>query len=262
MKVSSFVALLSAYFMFFPANGIANRVEDKYKYEKENDVQLRTGIAFEKKLSQRFSLALNEELRMKDNVSNIDRLCTDLNASFKIASWLKVNAAYTLISLSHKNKKSSGNQWNFRHRATAGFTLSYQVIDNLTLSLKERVQMTHYAHQHFDNREKRSPQWGMKSKIQVEYKCRQCPLVPFTYVELCNTLNAPKLTEGNYIDKVRSGLGTTFRLDKKNSITFLYRFDYVLEKKVKVKKSTGHLKTLMHHKEYNNVFSIAYKFKF
>ena len=261
MEAFRSIALLLVAAALFPAHSRA-KGEERRKYEKENDVQLRAAIAFEKKLSARFSLGLSEELRTRDNASHIDRLHTEVNAAFRLTPWLKVNAAYALISVLKRAKATGEDQWKFRHRATASFTLSHEVAPHLTLSLKERVQLTHYAHSHFDRREKSAPLWGMKSKLQAEYKWRQCPFVPFVYVELCNTLNAPRRAGGNYVDKVRSGLGTTLRLDKHNSLTFLYRFDYGLEKKVKVKPSTGQLKSLTYSEGYTHVVGATYKFRF
>ena len=245
-----------------PAHGRAGEEGVAPRHTQDNDLQARLSWAVEKKLSRRFSMAVSEELRTRADATRLDRLYTDVNAALRVTSFLKVHAAYTLITVHRSGKKSDGSPWQVRHRATAGVALSHEVLPRLELSLKERVQLTRYAREHFDRREKRNPQWGIKSKFQAEYKCRRAPFSPFAFVELCHTLNAPELAGGNYLDKVRSGVGTVFRINRHNSLNFLYRFDYGLEKKVKVKKSTGELKSLTHQKSYNNVLGVAYKFRF
>ena len=237
--------------------------ETEYRTERDNDVQFRTGFEIEKKLTRRLSASWNEELRLKNDLHDIDRIYSDLGLTVKVKKWLKLSAGYTYIAVLHQGKKKDNyhNYWDSRHRVTAGVTFSYKTPTHWTFSLKERAQVTFFADDDFDKHEKSDPSWALKSKVTAGYACQRVPLEPYVSVELCNTLNAPKLADGNYLDKVRSCVGTSYRINKHHSLNFFYRFDYNLDKKLDVKKS-GHLKSLTEAKDYNSIFGIAYKFKF
>ena len=236
----------------------------EYNSSKENDLQFRTGFEVEKSICNRFAISWNEELRLKDNFSKLDRIYSDISLSMKATRWLKLSAGYTFISIDHEGKKKNNykNYWNLRHRLTLGATFSYRTYTNWTFSLKERVQTTFLTEDNIDKREKSNPKWVLKSKVMAQYKIRRIPLVPYISVELCNTLNAPDLTDGEYLEKIRSAIGAQYRFNKRNSINFYYRFDYNLDKKLDVKKSTGVLKSITNAKEYNNIFCVSYKYKF
>ena len=246
---------------------VGAKAQDKvpeYEYEKDNDVQLRTGFEVDKKISKRFSASWSEELRLKNNVRRVDRIYSDISLSYKAAKWLKFSAGYTFISVDREGKKKDNykNYWDLRHRISFGTTLSYKPTSHWELSLKERVQATFLTEDDIDKREKADPKWVLKSKVTAEYKFEKIPLIPYVSVELCNTLNSPKYADGEYLEKVRSAIGAEYRFNKNNSINVFYRFDYNLDKKIDVKKSTGVLKSITEATEYNNIFSISYKFKF
>lgn len=246
-----------------PFNALAQGNNVKYKHEKENDVQFRTGFDFEKKMCKRFSLSWNEELRIKNDFKDIDRIYSGLSGSVKIADWVKMSAAYTFISVYQQKKKSEAHgAWDLRHRLSADITFSYKTYNNWKFSLRERVQTTFLTEDHIDHREKENPDWALKSRVMAEYEFSQIPLSPYTSIELCNTLKVPHYVGHNYLEKVRSAIGTEYKINKRNYIDIFYRFDYNREKKIKVKNSTGELKSFTTAKSYNNIFCVSYKFKF
>ena len=236
----------------------------EYKSKKNNDVQFRTGFEFDKSIGRHCSIAWSEELRLKDDFKHLDRIYSDLSFSVKAAKWLKFSAGYTFISIDHEGNKKNNYEkyWDLRHRLTLGTTLSHKTHNRWTFSLKERVQATFLTEDGIDKREKADPKWVLKSKVTAQYKMKRIHLSPYASVELSNTLNAPDLTDGDYVEKVRTAIGAVYHFNKKNSINFYYRFDYNLDKKLDVKSSTGELKSFTEAKEYNNIFSVAYKFKF
>lgn len=264
MTVKKLQILLSLILLTLPVGIYAGDNEPKYKSEKDNDVQFRTGFEIEKEIKRHFSVSWNEELRIKEDFKKLDGIYSDIALSFKVTKWLKLSAGYTFISIDHEGKKKDNyeNYWDLRHRLTLGATFSRKTYSNWTFSLKERVQATFLTDDDVDKREKANPKWILKSKLMAQYKISRFPLIPYASVELCNTLNAPKLAGGEYIEKVRSAIGAVYRLNKRNSINFFYRFDYNLDKKIDVKASTGILKSLTKAKEYNNIVSISYKYKF
>ena len=251
-------------FLIVPFVMQAQTIQPEKRSSKENDLQFRTGFEIEKEIHKRFAVSWNEELRLKDNLSKLDRIYSDISLSMKVAKWLKLSAGYTFISIDHEGKKKNNykNYWDLRHRLTLGVTLSYRTHTNWIFSLKERVQTTFLTEKDINKQEKSNPKWILKSKAMAQYKIRRKPLVPYVSLEVCNTLNAPDLLDGEYLEKVRTAIGAQYRFNKRNSIDFYYRFDYNLDKKLDVKNSTGVLKSVTNAKEYNNVFNVSYKYKF
>ena len=264
MKVKNLLSYTVLCLLLVPAGASAQDRQPERKYEKDNDVQLRTGFEVEKKISKRFSASWSEELRLKNNVRRVDRIYSDIAFSFKAAKWLRFSAGYTFISVDREGKKKDNyrNYWDLRHRVSLGTTLSHRYGMHWQFSIKERVQGTFLTEDDIDKREKSNPKWVLKSKLVAEYKFTDIPLTPYASVELCNTLNSPDYVDGEYLEKVRSAIGAEYRFNKRNSINFFYRLDYNLDKKVDVKKSTGALKSITEAKEYNSIFSISYKYKF
>lgn len=235
-----------------------------YKTESERDFQFRTGFEIEKKFSNGISLSWNEELRIKNDFGDLDRIYSGLGMGYKVAKWFKTDVSYTFISMYCKGKKSTNYEkyWDYKHRISLGLTFSYKLFNNWKFSLKERVQTTFLTEDNIDTREQKNPEWTLKSRLTAEYKIRTLPITPYTYIEVANTLNAPVLADGNYIEKVRTALGLEYQINKHNSIDFYYRFDYNFKKDIDVKKSTGELKSITKEKEYNHIVSISYKFQF
>ena len=258
----SLAIILSIFPMYLSAQ--EEKKDPEYRKETEKDLQFRTGFEIEKKLSKHFSVALSEELRLKDNISEVDRIYSDLCIAYKATNWMKFSASYTFISIDKEGRKKDNYKkyWDLRHRLTMGVALNYKTLSNWNFSLKERVQTTFLTEKDLDRREKSNPIWCLKSKFSAEYKFRRIPIKPFVSLELCNTLNAPKLAGGDYLEKVRSSIGTEYRFDKHSSINLYYRFDYNINKKIDVKKSSGALKSFIERTDYNHILSVSYKYKF
>ena len=112
--------------------------------------------------------------------------------------------------------------------------------------------------------------WYLRSKIQVAYHAVSKPVKPYVWCELVNTLNANPLQQyyasnntsnagHQYIRRVRTGIGVVWRLDRRNSLDFYYRFNYGYERdvNVKAKKQTIHL---TEEREFVHAIGIAYHF--
>lgn len=262
MKSKNILILILLACMSVPAALFAQTPE--YRKEKDNDFQFRVGAEIEKKFSRKFALTWGEELRVKNTFGDLDKIYSDLGFSYKPLHWLKLNLNYTFIAGYHDGKKKTNYEkyWDLRHRLSLGATFSYKTISNWKFSLRERVLSTFYTKDDFVPEEKSDPKWNLRSRVMVEYEFRHIPVTPYAYVEISNTLNAPKLADGNYIDKVRTALGVQYRFNKRNSIDVFYRFDYNFGKDINIKNSTGVLKSIVEETEYNSILSVSYKFKF
>lgn len=148
-----------------------------------------------------------------------------------------------------KTEKSIPSFWQSRHRFNADVTGSWK-LGRLTLSLRERYQFTYrsssdsivtktkyvynklgddtYPYTDDNLREgpeketdyvKSSRRNVLRSRLQVAYNIRKCKLNPYASVEMYNSLN-----DAFHTDKVRWTLGTEYKLTKKNTFEFYYRY--------------------------------------
>lgn len=235
----------------------------------DNDFQFRTGWAITKSLSRKVNLEWSEEFRIRDTFGAFDRMYSELGVEYTALDWLKIQGRYThmLINQEGKNKTNNKGYWENRHRGTLGVTFYYKTYYNWRFSLRELAQVTFldkevHGYKLYDDGEKSNPKWVLKSRLKAEYTFRHIPIIPYVYVEIANTLNAPKHAGNEYIEKVRSAIGCEYRFDRRNSIDIYYRFDYEFNKDVNIGANSGQFKDLTKETTFVNIIGINYKFKF
>lgn len=235
----------------------------------DNDFQFRAGWAITKSLSRKVEVEWSEEFRIRDTFGAFDRMYSEIGLEYTVLDWLKVQGRYThmLINQNGKAKTDYKSYWENRHRGTLGITFYYKTYYNWRFSLRELAQVTFldksvHGNKLYDEGEKSNPKWILKSRLKAEYAFRHIPLTPYAYVEVANTLNAPKYAGKEYIEKVRTAIGCEYRFDKRNSIDVYYRFDYEFNKDINIGANSGAFKDLTEETSYINIIGVNYKFKF
>lgn len=167
-----------------------------------------------KRIIPGLNLSLEEDFRLRDNLSEVDRFSTTLELSYKPWKFLKLGGAYNLINYNHETKG-----WEVRHRYYFFATGSYR-INRFTVSLRERFQST-YRVGVKETSIRANPKLYLRSRLEVEYDIRNCKFEPFASVELYNTLNDP---QGNKMNKLKYTAGSKYKLNKRNSLQLYYRY--------------------------------------
>lgn len=188
----------------------------------DSDLRARVSIALTKQFG-RHSITLDEELRLKDDWAQLDRIQTTLSYACDFGPWFKAAAFYALIA----NDRGAGCSIEMRHRFYLELTASYRT-GAWCFSLRERPQTTLRTAQ-VDPAVTARSAWVLRHRVQVEYAVSGTGFKPYVFVELTQTLNAP--TVGNYLEKVRSSLGLKYAFDKRSSLEGYYRFDYKITDK-------------------------------
>ena len=167
-----------------------------------------------KRIIPGLNLSLEEDFRLRDNLSEVDRFSTTLELSYKPWKFLKLGGAYNLINYNHETKG-----WEVRHRYYFFATGSYR-INRFTVSLRERFQST-YRVGVKETSKRANPKLYLRSRLEVKYDIRNCKFEPFASVELYNTLNDP---QGNKMNKLKYTAGSKYKLNKRNSLQLYYRY--------------------------------------
>lgn len=171
-------------------------------------------IELSKKVFPKFTIALEEDFRLRDNFNEIDRFSTTLAISYQICKQLKAGGAYNLINYNHPSKG-----WETRHRYFFYLTGSKK-IHRLTLSLRERFQSTYRVHVK-ETAKRANPKLYLRSRLKAEYDIRRSVFEPFAAIELYNTLNDP---QGNRMDRLKYLIGSNYKFNKQNIIQLYYRY--------------------------------------
>lgn len=208
-------------------------------------------VEADKKINKKFSVGLEAEMRTRDDVKTVDRWSGGIQASYKVFSWLKASAGYTLLYDNNErisyydeddgkvkkgivmvgDPKKCAQYWGVRHRFNVSLTGSYKM-GGLELSLRERWQYTFrpeytvsqrwsFYDEDYDDEEHTYRGKGknlLRSKLEGEYKISNFPVTPYASVELFNAWE---------LEKVRYTVGGDYKINKKNTVGLFYRYQHV-----------------------------------
>ncbi len=228
------------------------------------DVTSRVGFSVDKPFGKGYSWVWEEEMRFKENSGTLDRIYSEISLYYRFNEYAKMGGGYNFMSIWHDGKKKSGYEkyWDLRHRAKIDLVGNYEYLQ-WKFTLRERGQVTVRTDDP-NLLEKSNPEYILRSKFGVEYAFFNKPLKPYYEIEVCNTLNAPDYAGGNYINSIRNQVGLKWRLDRRNSLEFYYRFDIDTNKDVEIdyKKDKETIKAvyLTNEREYMHILGVAYKF--
>lgn len=214
-------------------------------YAQNDDFGMRYELGAEKKLSRKWSLGVEGELRTRNNTRTADRWSAGLSAEYKIMKGLKAAAGYTLLYDNNQEettwnttgdpKKWTPSYWGVRHRLNIGLQGS---IDwgRLSLSLRERWQYTYrpeaqdkkYAFTYNASDQltgytlqpvKGKGKNVLRSRLQMSYDIPHWKLDPTASIEMFNA--------GDGIQKMRYQIGVDYKIKKKHVLTLNYRYQNV-----------------------------------
>ena len=224
---------------------------------------------FVKSFDHGLSLTFEEEIRSAPT----NRAHTTIALGYTPIPYLNIYAGYTL--------KLYGNQgWTdpnkyLQHRANVLVTGQVK-LGQWNLSLREGVMLDARAGE-VDKRVKNQVDFTLRSRLQAVYSIPKTPLGIVGKFEVLNTLNAPVAylnsianrqspiansqspSYGQYISELRPELGMQWKIDKQNSLTLTYRYNYLYDRGLSINDTTGDI-TLTNKYTTKHLILLAYKF--
>ena len=203
---------------------------------QSDDFGVWTSAEVKKKLFNGFNASLEGEFRTRDGINNVERWSVSAGVDYRLTTWLKADAGYTLI---YKNQPAEftkkGNlvvgYWSPRHRMNLSLTGSLKW-NRLEFSLRERYQYTYRPSQSIakydgddlskqkDDEVKRGKCENMlRSRMMVEWNIRKSPFTPYVSCELYHSMN-----DNWSLSKTRWTAGTEYKINKKHSLELYYRY--------------------------------------
>ena len=130
-----------------------------------------------------------------------------------------------------------------------------------------------------DTRVKNQVDFTLRSRLQAVYSIPETPLGIVGKFEILNTLNAPVdyvneaisaealplqgelegAPYGQYISELRPELGLQWKINKQNSLTLTYRYNYLYDCGLSINDTTGDI-TITNKQTTKHLILLAYKF--
>ena len=221
---------------------------------------------FVKSFDHGISLTFEEEIRSAPS----HRSHTTMGLTYAPIQYVNIYAAYTL-KLYGDQGWSDVNKY-LRHRAN--FLITGQVkLGQWNLSLREGVMLDARCDE-VDKREKNQVDFTLRSRLQAVYAIPETPLSIVGKFEILNTLNAPVayLNEalplqgelkgasyGQYISELRPEAGVQWKINKQNSLTLTYRYNYLYDRGISIDDITENI-TITNKYTTKHLILLAYKF--
>ena len=251
-----------AYLLLFPCWMLAQTVVSEQTTHTQTP-EAHLFATFVKSFKHGLSLTLEEEIRSAPT----HRSHTTVALGYAPIEYFNIYAGYTV--------KLYGNQgWTnpnkfIRHRANVLLTGQVK-LGQWNLSLREGVMLDARADE-IDTREKNVVDFTLRSRLQAVYSIPKTPLGIVAKFELLNTLNAPvdyinSLSPianspsphyGEYISELRPELGLQWKIDKKNTLSLAYRYNYIYGRDINILDS-GDVE-LSHNYTDKHLILLSYK---
>ena len=204
--------------------------------------------SFVKSFNHGLFLTVEEEIR----TAPAHRSHTTVSLGYSPVKYLSLSAAYVL-KLYGDQGWSDVNKF-LRHRVNLDVTGQVS-FGQWKLSLRERLMMDARADE-INLLEKNKVDLVLRSRVQAQYSIPNQPLSLIAKMEVFNTLNAKYF--GQYINELRPELGLQWKVDKHNSLTLAYRYNYVYSRSIDMLDS-GNV-SLEHEYKHKHILLLTYKF--
>ena len=207
----------------------------------QDDTGMWMSASVTKKLSSKWSADAEIEYRMRDNISQTDRMSVGLGVGYKLMKGIKIGADYTLI----EDYKDAGNTvalldfsdnasqynvpsytyWQQRHRFNMSVTGSLKLSKRWDVSLRERWQYTYrpsediYGTYNGQRRVIKTVDGKgeniLRSRLTVSYDIKKSPIQPYVSCEVFTT---------DRIEKMRYMAGAEYDITKQHSVKLYYMY--------------------------------------
>lgn len=188
-----------------------------YAQDDTSDLASWNTIGIEYKLNKKWSFGLEEQLRLKNNISEIDEYFTELISSYKISKDFKLGFGLRYIRQNDTEGNIQGYENHFRFHLDATYK---HKIDRITLSYRLRYQNKNELGISYDEGDYANQ--NLRLKTAIKYNIDNWPLDPKFSAEIFNRFQEDG--EKNGFTKYRLTLGTDYKIKNFGKLGLFYRY--------------------------------------
>ena len=175
-----------------------------------NDAGLWTSFSLEAKLAKKISVNLSEELRFKENISEIGTAFTEAGLSYKLNKHFQVSANYRFTQ-----KRRTDNNYNTKQRVYIDVKYDKK-IKPIKVTFRSRLQDEFPQRGH--SADAGATNFYIRNKLNIEWDLDK-PFAPYLSAELFSPLNYPR---EYFFDNIRSSAGIEYTPAKNHKIDLYY----------------------------------------
>lgn len=184
------------------------------------DLGMWTTLSLNKDLGEKFAVGIDQELRLRDNLTTLNLIYTNVGASYKVADFFKVALTYRFID-KHKDDLS----WGIRHRGYIDLTFKVRPA-KFSIGYRARLQ-AEWRGAGYDDRYGTVPEVFLRNQLKIGYIATD-KIEPYVGTELRWQIQNPRIPYHNTIDRIRLFGGSNYEINKHNTVGayFLYQHEF------------------------------------
>ncbi len=164
-------------------------------------------FSFDKGLGNKFAFGLDQELRLKDNLTNVNLIYTNLGFSYKVTKFFKISTVYRFI-----DKHKSDGSFGIRHRFYTDLIFKAKT-GKWSFGYRARLQFEFRKSGYYSDLGN-EPEIFLRNLFKIQYKAGE-KFSPYVGSELRWQIQDPKLPWANGFDRTRFFAGTDYSINKK-----------------------------------------------
>ncbi|MBI5540390.1 MAG: DUF2490 domain-containing protein [Bacteroidia bacterium] len=196
--------LLIIFFIVFPVLSI---------FAQENDAGMWNTFSIEKELTKKLSLCVDEELRLKENYTQLNLLYTNLGITYKVIKGFKAGFTYRFIE-----KYLDQGWFSYRNRLMLDLSYKYK-IKSFSISYRSRLQSE--VRNYFTSEKGKVAEWFWRNKFEAKYTINN--YIPYVGTELRYQIKDQRNpTSDLEWHRIRLFAGLDYKINSNNTIGVYY----------------------------------------
>ncbi|HNS13056.1 MAG TPA: DUF2490 domain-containing protein [Bacteroidia bacterium] len=180
-------------------------------HAQQDDAGLWSSVTVKHQITRRMAASLSEQVRLHQNISDVDQFFTDLGVDYDIKPSLKVSVNYRWMS---KNKLT---YYSTRHRLYVDLTYKRK-FKPVSITLRQRVQSQVESIHSSENG--KIPEWYTRTKLtlKLDLNKKYTPYIATEYYYVLDNLKE----EDHVFDKSRYEVGVDYDFNRRSSLNLFY----------------------------------------
>ncbi len=189
-------------------------------YSQTEDFGSWMTFSVNKNIGEKFQVSLDQELRIRDNMSTLNLVYTNVGIGYKVNDFFKVSATYRFI-----DKHKDDFTWGVRHRLYTDLIFKIKP-GKFTLGTRVRLQ-SEWRGLGYESNFGNVPEIYLRNQYKFGYKLND-KMEPYIGTELRWQVQNPRIAYHDGFDRTRFFTGMNYEINKKNTVGayFLYQREW------------------------------------